>query len=89
MSFDVLVSILQDDAQGLRASSLGCLHLVPLMDEKDIHRQIYSEKDHSTSTFNHDNIQLGGGAFPMYLAKYYFPFVLLSLSFLYVIKKDA
>jgi hypothetical protein len=27
-----------------------------------------------TSTFDHDNIQLGGGAFLMYLAKYSFFF---------------
>jgi hypothetical protein len=37
-----------------------------------------------TSTTNHVNIQLGGGAFPMYLAKYFFPFsILLFLSVLY------
>jgi hypothetical protein len=46
------------------------------MDEKYIYRQICSKKDHSTSTFDHANIQLGGGASPMYLAKYFFPFAI-------------
>jgi hypothetical protein len=36
------------------------------------------------STIDHDNIQLGGGPSPMYLAKYFFPLVLLFLSLLYV-----
>ena len=37
-------------------------------DEKDIHGWNRSEK-------NHDNNQLGGWASPMYLDKYYFPFL--------------
>jgi hypothetical protein len=52
-----------------------------LMDEKDIRWQNCSEK-------NHDNNQLGGRASPMYLDKYFFPFVLLFLSLL-VKKRDA
>ena len=35
------------------------------------------------STIDHSNIQLGGGASPVYLAKYFFPLVLLFLSLLY------
>ena len=66
-----------------RASSPSHLHLTPLMDEKDIRWQICSKKDYPTSTFDHDNIQLGGRASPMYLAKYFFPFILLFLNLLY------
>jgi hypothetical protein len=47
------------------------------MDKKDIRWQTRSKK-------HHDNIQLGGGASPMYLAKYFFSFlILLFLSLLY------
>ena len=71
-----------------RASSLSRLHLAPLQDEMDIRWQICSEKDHSTSTFDRANIQLGGKASPMYLAKYFFPFVILKFA-LHLLKKDA
>ena len=50
------------------------------MDEKDISWQNRSKKDYSTSTFDQDNIQLGGRASPMYLAKYLFPFVILKFA---------
>jgi hypothetical protein len=55
------------------------------MDEKDICWQMCSEKDHLISIFDHDDIQLGGGVSPMYLAKYFFPF--LVLLFLSLLKK--
>jgi hypothetical protein len=39
------------------------------------------------STFGHDNIQLGGGASPMYLANYFFPFSFTILEFaIYLLK---
>jgi hypothetical protein len=39
--------------------------------------------------FNHDNIQLGGEASPMYLAKYYFPFYFTISKFTIYLLKNA
>jgi hypothetical protein len=49
------------------------------MDEKDIHWQICSEKDHN-------NIQLGGRASPMYSGKYPFS-ICFNFSFFSIVKK--
>jgi hypothetical protein len=62
MSFGVLV----DQEQ------VHLVILTPPVDKKDIRWQHALRRITQLSTFNHDNIQLGGGASPMYLAKYFF-----------------
>ena len=78
MSFGVLVSTLQDDIQE-QDHPVVFISLHPWT-RRISAGKIYSEKDHSTSIFDHDNIQLGGRASPMYLAKYFFPFVILKFA---------
>jgi hypothetical protein len=66
-SFDVLVDILQDDAQDQeQVYPIISISLHP-MDEKGIRWQNRSKKDHN-------NNQLGGSASSMYLDKYFIPF---------------
>jgi hypothetical protein len=66
-SFGVLVDILQGYAQDQEQVYPIVSISLHRMDEKGIHWQNRSKKDH-------DNNQLGGSASPMYLDKYFIPF---------------
>jgi hypothetical protein len=59
----------------------------PPVDKKDIrwHHALKRITQHSTT--DHDNIQLGGGASPMYLAKYFFSLLLFFEFAICLLKK--